>query len=189
MTKSSVRENRKLQVEKILPLPHFWSQCFWRTLLPLALGLWVGVWGEVVGAKPIAYLLPEKGRIEIETRGDLHARTQSIPFYEENGIRYFSAGVGLQEREAEYPPFPLKCVFVVGDHPYLARVGVTIQDQKGAVVLDVPADRVNGPWLFVDLPKGRYTVTATRADGTRVQRTVTVGEKATRIVYFRWSKL
>ena len=75
-----------------------------------------------------------------------------FPLYRAGSIRYFSAGVGLEEREAEYPPFSLKVVFTAGGKPYLSGVSVVVQPEKGGTpVLTIPQDQVEGPWLFVDL--------------------------------------
>lgn len=111
-----------------------------------------------------------------------------IPIYRESTIRYFSAGVGLEERIAAYPLYPLKVMFVAGIRSYLSQVSVTIADSNGAVRLQVPAERVTGPWLFVDLPAGKYTVTAIRRDQTQAMATAEVGKGRTREVYLRWEQ-
>lgn len=137
-------------------------------------------------ANIVARIVPEKQRVEIGQENGTFMPTGILSLYEENNIRYFSAGVGLDERKATYPPFSLKCVFVSMPKPFLARVSVTIRDQKGRVVLTVPGEQVNGPWLFVDLPKGKYSLTATRVDGTEIVRNVNVGQGKTTVANFRW---
>jgi len=137
-------------------------------------------------ANTVARVVPEKQRIEIGVSNDTFMRTSVLTLYEEQNIQYFSAGVGLDERKATYPPFSLKCVFVSGTKPFLARVSITIRDQKGHMFLNVPSERVNGPWLFVDLPKGSFSLTARRVDGTEIARNVTVGHGKTTVVHFRW---
>lgn len=111
----------------------------------------------------------------------------TIPLYQNAGIRYFSAGVGVEERRAIYPPFPLKLMFVAGSRAYVAHVSITIQDHHTQKrVLDIPADRVTGPWLFLDLPPGMYTIVG-RYDGQPdIQRRVTVDKRGTANVMFRW---
>jgi hypothetical protein len=111
-----------------------------------------------------------------------------IPIYREGNIRYFSAGVGLEERVARYPAFPLKMIFVAGIRSLLSQISVTITDSKGAVRLQVPAEHVTGPWLFVDLPAGKYAITATRRDQTQAMSTAEVGRGRTRAVYLRWEQ-
>lgn len=137
-------------------------------------------------AKTQVRLVPETNTLEFERVEDNATQKWSLPLYHKNDISYFSAGVGLEERDAEYPAFSLRCVFVQGNHPFLARIAVTIQDQKGKTVLEVPGEQVNGPWLFVDLPKGHYVVTATRPDGIQVKKNVVIGKGGERIVFFRW---
>ena len=45
-----------------------------------------------------------------------------LPVNRAGEVRYFSAGVGVEERRAEYPPFALKLVFTAGGKPYLTGV-------------------------------------------------------------------
>ena len=136
--------------------------------------------------RPQARLVPEKNRVEIGINNGMPHETRKLPLYEQRQIQYFSAGVGLEEREAQYPRFSLKCVFVEEPKPFLARVAVTVRDEQGREVLQVPGEQVNGPWLFIDLPKGQYVVTATRSDGFEVQRKIAVEETSTTTVHFHW---
>jgi len=85
---------------------------------------------------------------------------ETIPIHRVGFIRYFSAGVGLEERSAHYPAFPLKLVFVAGPKAYLSQVSVTITDREGKVRLHIPPKQVTGPWLFLDLPPGNYDISA-----------------------------
>jgi hypothetical protein len=150
-------------------------------LSPILSGMESPAWADI-----FTRIVPEKQRVEIGRQNGTFMATGMVSLYEENHIRYFSAGVGLDERRAIYPSFSLKCVFASKPKPYLARVSVTIRDQKGKVVLTVPSERVTGPWLFVDLPKGTYSLTATRLDGTDIAKTVTLGEGKTTVAQFRW---
>ena len=111
---------------------------------------------------------------------------ETIPLHKTDSIRYFSTGMGLEERAAKYPPFPLKLIFVAGPKAYLSRVAVTIADKKGTVKLEVPAAQVTGPWLYVDLPSGTYTVTATREGQAQVKGEVTVEKGGVKTLYLRW---
>jgi len=145
----------------------------------------LGVGFSKADARPQARLVPEKNRVEIGMNNGPSA-TRMLPLYEQRQIQYFSAGVGLEEREAQYPPFSLKCVFVEGAKPFLARVAVTVRDEQGEEVLRVPGEQVNGPWLFIDLPKGKYVVAGTRSDGIEVQRKVLIEESSTARVHFHF---
>jgi hypothetical protein len=112
----------------------------------------------------------------------------TLPLHKAGDVRYFSAGVGVEERAAQYPPFPLKLIFVAGPKAYLSRVAVTITDKKGTVKLEVPAEQVTGPWLYVDLPAGAYTVTASRNGQTHVKSQVTVTKGGAKTLYLRWKE-
>ena len=50
----------------------------------------------------------------------------SIPLYHVGKVRYFSAGIGLEEREATYPAFALKLVFVAEGRSFDPMVEVSI---------------------------------------------------------------
>ncbi|HLZ36055.1 MAG TPA: hypothetical protein VKP13_18785, partial [Nitrospira sp.] len=43
--------------------------------------------------------------LELEHRVNGQILKNSLPLHRAGGVRYFSAGVGLEERAAEYPPF------------------------------------------------------------------------------------
>ncbi|MFQ5930804.1 MAG: carboxypeptidase-like regulatory domain-containing protein [Nitrospiraceae bacterium] len=136
-------------------------------------------------AKPSARILPTGEGIELtDSNGTSYKVT--LPLYRSGDIRYFSAGVGIEEREAEYPSFPLKLVFVAGVKPYLSYVSVIIEETSGPVRLEVPPEQVAGPWLFVDLPSGTYTITASKDGHTQVREGVSVRAGDMRTVYFHW---
>jgi hypothetical protein len=114
------------------------------------------------------------------------ARQETIPVYHAGTVKYFSAGVGLEERSAHYPPFPLKLIFVAGPRAYVSQVSVTITDTEGKVRLQVPREQVTGPWLFVDLPPGTYDITAEGPGKAQVKERVTISTKEGKTVYMRW---
>jgi hypothetical protein len=100
--------------------------------------------------------------------------------------RVLSGGVGAGERERlaqEARDYDLKLVFTSTKGAYLADVPVQVMDGKGHVVADAVSQ---GPWMFVDLPHGNYTIKAT-FDGKSETRKVTVG-KSQKVVQFRWSE-
>ncbi|TAL12623.1 MAG: hypothetical protein EPO02_01105 [Nitrospirae bacterium] len=132
---------------------------------------------------------PSGDGIELEyTSEDGTTAKTMLPIYRVGAVQYFSAGTGVEERSAQYPPFPLKLVFLAGPRGYLSQVAVTIKDTKGAVNLLVPGDQVTGPWLFVDLPAGTYEITAIRRDRSEVKQKVEVGAGGSRTVHFRWKE-
>ena len=134
-----------------------------------------------------AKVTPSGDGIELEYAGEDGVKSVlTLPLHKAGAVRYFSAGVGVEERAAQYPPFPLKLVFVAGSKAYLSRVSVTITDAKGAVILEVSREQVTGPWLYVDLPSGTYTVTAMREGQAQVKGVVTVEKGGVKTLYLRW---
>ncbi|MDE3041174.1 MAG: carboxypeptidase regulatory-like domain-containing protein [Nitrospirota bacterium] len=126
--------------------------------------------------------------LEVEYQANGQRVKGSFPLYRAEGVRYFSAGVGIEERSAEYPPFSLKLVFTAGGKPFLAGVSVIIQSAKGGPPINIPRDHVNGPWLFVDLPSGTYHLTAVHADRTESLKGVRVEAGKMKTVHLRWQE-
>ena len=155
-------------------------------LIGLAFSFFLWGAGTKVIAEPAASGIQVVDTIEIHRPGD--ASSFTIPVYQVGNIRFICAGVGLEERQATYPPFPLKLVFAEESGAYVTGVSVTILDSDGKVVLEVPKDQVTGPWLFIDLPPGTYTVTGARDNQTQTQRNVRVEASETREVHLRWPK-
>lgn len=112
-----------------------------------------------VGAIPLCALL-------------LCAATPAMPMERgrtDLGSPFVSGGVGLAEQDtlkAEGAGYALSVLTATrGAGSYLADVRIHITDANSHAVLDTLMD---GPWLLVDLPAGRYEVEATR--NHRVQR-------------------
>jgi hypothetical protein len=84
------------------------------------------------------------------------------------GQPFVSGGVGATEQDTldqERTGYDLAILTAVrGSGNYLADVHIRITDAHSELVLDTDLD---GPWLFVELPAGRYRVQASRND--RVQ--------------------
>ena len=127
--------------------------------------------------------------IELEYVGEDGTRTKEVlPLHQVGSARYFSTGIGLEERTAQYPPFPLKLVFVAGPKAYVTQVAVTIKDTKTDMLVRIPSDQVTGPWLFVDLPAGTYDITAVRGDRAGGTQRVEIVPGRTKVAYFRWTE-
>jgi|CXWL01.1.fsa_nt_gi hypothetical protein len=124
--------------------------------------------------------------LELEFQVNGQRSKGSLPLYRAEAVRYFSAGVGIEERSAEYPPFSLKLVFTAGGKPFLAGVAVTIHPAKGGPPINIPQEHVNGPWLFVDLPSGTYHVTAIHAARTQGLKGVKLEAGKTKTLHLRW---
>lgn len=125
-----------------------------------------------------ARVAPSGEYLDLQRSTDGQIVKNYLPLYQSGKIRYFSAGVGLEERQAEYPPFPLKLIFTAGGKPYLTGVEVKIVTSQGETVASIPKEQMEGPWLFVDLPSGIYDITATK--GVRIA----AGKQKT--LYLRW---
>ena len=153
----------------------------------LGLGFIVGLATfEKAEAGGVARVLPSGDGIQVEYQGAEGMQQEIIPLYQVGKVRYFSAGIGLDERQAEYPAFALKLVFTAGGKPFLTGVAVTIQGPKGMEKIVIPGEQVTGPWLFVDLPAGTYDISAVQADQTQTMKAVKVERGKTTVVYLRW---
>jgi len=88
-----------------------------------------------------------------------------------HGIEYMMGGVGIGEREImenSAQDYNVKLSFAEKAGVFLAGIGVSVEDQKGTRLIDLTT---NGPWLYVKLPPGAYTVTATfNGEAKRIQR-------------------
>src|SRR5690349_10785678 len=124
--------------------------------------------------------------LDLQRSSDGQIVKDYLPLHQSGKIRYFSAGVGLEERQAEYPPFSLKLVFTAGGKPYLTGVDVAIRSSKDRTALDIPKDQIDGPWLFVDLPTGTYDITATYGVHKRSATGVKILEGKQKTLYLRW---
>jgi hypothetical protein len=111
-----------------------------------------------------------------------------LPLHQSGNIRYFSAGVGMEERQAQYPPFSLKLVFTAGGKPYVTGVEVAIRAMKGNMAVDIPKKQIEGPWLFVDLPSGTYDITATYGAEKRSATGVKIVAGKQKTLYLRWAQ-
>jgi hypothetical protein len=112
---------------------------------------------------PVARIGESGEFLELEYQVNGQVFKDSLPLYRAGGVRYFSAGIGIDE-----------------------RVAVTIQSAKGGPSINIPRDHVNGPWLFVELPSGTYHLTAIHADRTQGLKGVTVEAGKMNTVHLRW---
>jgi hypothetical protein len=126
--------------------------------------------------------------VELSHQIDGRTTVDLLPLHRVGDVRYFSAGVGLEERAAQYPPFSLKLVFTAGGKPFLSGVSVTIQPVKGGAAVTIPQEQVEGPWLFVDLAPGVYDVTAIHRDRKQGLKGITVAAGKQKTVHLRWAE-
>lgn len=92
----------------------------------------------------------------------------------EGGRLYLMGGIGAEEAAGmavAQENFALSVITTVkGSGAYIADAHMRIVDEQGRVVFD----RVlNGPWLLIDLPLGRFTVEASYR-GERQVHTTTI---------------
>jgi hypothetical protein len=137
-------------------------------------------------AGPTARMSESGEMLELEYEGAGRTYTDTIPLYRTGKIRYFSAGVGIEERSASYPPFPLKLVFTAGGKPYVAGVSVMVQQDNGKTVASIPREHVTGPWLFLDAPDGSYHIQATMEGRIEHLKDVKIERGTQKTLHVRW---
>ena len=109
----------------------------------------------------------------------------SIDQGKSNGVPYMTGGVGLNERavmRGMADHYNVRLVFATLSGAYLANVEVLVQDGNGQKRL--LQKESNGPWFFVDLPKGQYKITAIHA-GKKETRGVALVKPFDTVV-FNW---
>jgi hypothetical protein len=85
-------------------------------------------------------------------------------------LSYQCSGIGIEEREAaDQVPHTLRLIFAEANGHYLGAVAARVTG-GGAELVNVTCP---GPWLLVDLPDGRYQVSAS-FEGKTVTREVTI---------------
>lgn len=115
--------------------------------------------------------------------GSAHALQQGITV---GGQGYLSGGVSEEEREtmnAQRERFSLWVVTALRQSgEYLSAVRLTVTDAEQKVAFDAALD---GPWLLIDLPIGKYRIEA-RFEGQTLHRATTIhaGDHHQAIFYF-----
>lgn len=97
---------------------------------------------------------------------------QPAPMQSAGAVQYRCGGIGLDESTAmrsAMPSYPLALLFAAADGEYLADVSVRLSGASTA------AFTASGPVCLLQLPHGKYTVTATTKDGREKSQTVDVG--------------
>ncbi len=107
----------------------------------------------------------------------------SLQVQEQQGIRFLSGGIGLEEREAlaaVQSDFNLKLTFALSTGNFLSNIEVRIIDVQGAVVLEATSD---GPIFLARMPAGNYTVQVTGM-GQQQQQSVQIGQRQAGLNFF-----
>ena len=103
-------------------------------------------------------------------------------------VSYLTGGIGSSEAESmreAAKDYALEIVFVQKlkeQEEFIADVKVQIQDTQKNTVLDVTTE---GPFLLVNLPNGKYVITAEFNSDTKQQK-VNVGAKKHQKIVFWW---
>lgn len=104
----------------------------------------------------------------------------------EKGIAFMSGGVSQTEREIlkdRGKGYSLKLIFSSKSGEYLSNVIVKVFDQENQTILLTVS---NGPWLFIDLPTGIFTIEASfRADRKRISR-IKIEQGKQKVFHLRW---
>jgi len=80
-------------------------------------------------------------------------------------VNFWTGGVGIESR-AEAPLFNTAIQFFQQDGSFLANITYTLYDANGQQMLQGSTE---GPWLFVDLPNGEYSLKGEHAASGEVQ--------------------
>ncbi|MGH7830518.1 MAG: hypothetical protein ACREP8_10110 [Candidatus Binatia bacterium] len=104
----------------------------------------------------------------------------------DQGFRYMSGGVGLEEREVMESwgaNYNLKLTFAGLSGHYLSDVRIVIQDSNGKEIISTVT---NGPWLYVQVSPGVYDIKATFEGETREIQNLRVPEGQRVSRFFHW---
>jgi len=106
----------------------------------------------------------------------VQAQSRVPPMQTQGDVKYVCGGIGSgasNAMRAAMRNHPLSLMFVNAQGEFLAAVAVTVKGDGGATVLSVPSS--GGPICLIDLPNGRYSVTAEPQNHKAQTRSVTVG--------------
>ncbi len=106
-----------------------------------------------------------------------------VPVQQYEGIRFYSAGVGIEERRQVPQLYPLRVIFRTDRGHLLCEADVTIS-AAGKTVFRGRAQ--NGPWLVVDLPPGSYDITAVQDGTSKTAKGVRLAAGRQRTVLLSW---
>ena len=92
------------------------------------------------------------------------------------GFPYIIGGVSSEEREvleASGKAYNVQLTFAEKGGAYLSDVNLVIADPKGGEIIAVKTD---GPLFYIQLPQGKYTVSATFNNETKKLKSLTAGK-------------
>lgn len=106
-----------------------------------------------------------------------------VPVQKYESVRYYSAGIGIEERRQLPQLYPLRVIFSTDKGNLLCDAEVTIT-AEGTTVFRGSAQ--NGPWLVVDLAPGTYDIQAVQDGKTKAAKGVRLTAGKQRTVIMRW---
>lgn len=106
-----------------------------------------------------------------------------VPIERYESVRYYSGGVGIEERKQLPQLYPLRVIFKTDRRHALCNADVTISSQ-GKPVFRGRAQ--NGPWLVVDLPPGVYDIEAVQDGKAKTAKDVRLAQGKKRTVVLSW---
>ncbi len=142
----------------------------WHLLL-VAISL-LFLWPVLSHGKPQTRLLPSGEGLELRFDGPHGQYTDILPIHTIQGIPYFSAGVGQEERTADYPPYSLKIEFLIQGGAYTGFVDLVVKRNIDQSEFSIPKEHAKGPWLFINLPPGVYSITGTREGFSQTRKEI-----------------
>lgn len=99
--------------------------------------------------------------------------SSALQAQQQGNIAFVSGGAGDEDRTAlkqVESQYNVRLLFAARDGAFLANIGVTLADARGATVLDTISD---GPIFYAHVPPGRYRLTVSNQGQTQT-RDVTV---------------
>ncbi len=98
---------------------------------------------------------------------------------------YLSTGIGAESRQQKIPlDFTIKLVFATTKGELLANVEVDVYDSEGRKVFSALSE---GPWLFIDLPPGDYSIAASARNCVIKKEKVNITAGLISEVVMRWN--
>lgn len=101
------------------------------------------------------------------------------------GYGYMSGGIGTEERDAmgkEAGSYNLKLSFATTTGQYIMKAEVMIKDQKGQEIINT----TSGPWFYIKLPPGKYTIETTFAGDKKEIKDLGIGEGKSVSRHLQW---
>ena len=103
------------------------------------------------------------------------------------GFPYLTGGVGSDERlalEERAKAFNVKLVFALSDGSYVAGVKLEIVGAKNQVIVSTTT---TGPWFYIELPPGTYSVKAIFAGQSKEVKALPVSQDKRAYQVFVWN--